>query len=270
VSLIDPHEDASDVNNGEKISCGFLVTAGDRSKAFDVMKEALDIAAQAIKPFGLSPSVVFARRIHCNDGFHSARTNRVDDTIRVVASVGDQRLASRVLNEILCLRRVVLLTRGQRDVEGFALGRRDGVDLGRKTSSRTAQTISLDPPFPPAASWCARTTEPSMSEPTSSTATRSSLKSRSQTPRFAQRLKRLYTVFQLPYRSGISRQGAPVFTRQTTALTKSRSPRLARGPRRMAIRLSIRAHCASLSSCRCIDSVDQTLIAPATTIRDTP
>jgi hypothetical protein len=254
------------------------------------MEEALDIPPRAIEPARLSPSVVFSRWIHRNDRLHPACTNHVDDAVGVVAGISDQCLSGRMLDKSLRLGRIMLLACSQGDVERFALGRCDCVDFGRKASSRTAQTIASDPPFPPAASWCARMTEPSMSEPTSSTSIRSCLKSRSQMPRFAQRSNRLYTVFQLPYRSGMSRHGAPVFTRHTTALTKSRSPRLARGPRRIGMSGSICSHCSSVSSCRRTRSVDQlfhrgaTMISkslsrpdfspPATTpdheIRDTP
>jgi hypothetical protein len=52
----------------------------------------------------------------------------------------------------------------------------EDVEFGRKTSSRTAQSIALDPPLPPEASWCARTTVPSMMEPTSSSSSCNSLK----------------------------------------------------------------------------------------------
>jgi hypothetical protein len=158
-------------------------------------------------------------------------------------------------------------------VERFAVRRRDGVDFGRKTSARAAQSIALDPPFPPAASWCARTTEPSMREPTSSPI-RSSLKTRSHTPRFAQRANRLYVVFQLPYRSGISRQGAPVLRRHMTAFTNTRSPRFETGPGLTGSRPTIVAHCPSLSSCRCMEIVPHEPISqanfPPQLIGDTP
>ena len=157
---------------------------------------------------------------------------------------------------------------GQRDVDRPALRRRDRVDLGRKASSRTAQMIASDPPFPPAASWCARTVVASRREPVSSTSMASSLKSCSHTPVLAQREKRLYTVFQEPKRSGRSRQETPVLVRQMTALTKSRSPRLETGPVRTGRRASMRFHSASVSSCRCTVSVDHTRRHLANPIRN--
>lgn len=230
------------------------------------MEEAFNLASKSIETTTFSSPVVFARRIHCNYRFHSARADRVDDTVGIVACVGDQGFAGRMLDELLRFGRVMLLTRSQRDVERFAFGRCDCVDLRGKTSSRTAQSIASDPPFPPAASWCARTMEPSMREPTSSTSICNRLKTRSQTPCEAHRAKRLYELFQGPYRSGMSRHGAPVFRRHITALTKFRSPRLDRGPRLTGTSGTIFSHCSSVSSCRCTVSVDQIFSRRATMI----
>src|SRR4051812_35417263 len=79
------------------------------------------------------------------------------------------RLAGSVGEKLVGLHHLVPLPRRDRDVDGAAFRVDDGVEFGRKTSARTAEGIALDPPFPPDASWCARTTEPSTIEPTSST-----------------------------------------------------------------------------------------------------
>jgi len=230
------------------------------------MEEAFNHSSHPVEASVLAPTVVLPRRVHRDDSLHASGFDCSNDAVGVVAGVGDERFAGRMLNQMLGFRRVVLLPRCQDDVERLAFGSRDRVDFGRKTSSRTAQSVALDPPFPPAASWCARITEPSMSEPTSSTSIRCCLKSRSHIPRFAHRSNRLYTVFQLPYRSGISRQGAPVFTRHITALTKSRSPRSAGGPRLIEMSGSTCFHCSSVNSCRCIGSIDQLFDQRATMI----
>lgn len=226
------------------------------------MEEALDIPAQTMEDSGFAAPVVLSRRIHRNDRLHVPAVDRIDNAIGIVSGICNQSLTGRVRDQVLCLRRVVLLAGGEDDVKRLAFGGRDRVNFGRKTSSRTAQSIASDPPFPPAASWCARTTEPSMSEPTSSSM-HNALKTRSHTPRFAHRAKRLYVVFQLPYRSGMSRQGAPVLSRHMTALTKFRSPRLDRGPGWTGNRSAIFAHWASLSSCRCIRIVAHAPISTA-------
>ncbi len=53
----------------------------------------------------------------------------------------------------------------------------------------------------------------------------SAAKTRAHTPRFAQRLKRVWVCFQLPKRSGRSRQGMPARYRYNTASTNRRLSR---------------------------------------------
>lgn len=252
--------------------CGRLLKArGDRPESFEPVEEAFDLDAQPIQLRVLTATVVLAAGVHRDDRLHLSRSDRVHDAVRVVACIRDEGLSSRVLDQMLRFRRVVPLACGEGDLDWLAARRRDSVDFRRKASSRTAQTIASDPPFPPAASWCARTTVASMSEPTSSTSALiwSSLKIRSQTPRAAHRAKRLYTVFQGPYLGGMSRHGAPVFTRHNTALMKFRSPSLPGGPGRVGIWGSTNGHCTSVSSCRCTASVDQLFDRSATMISTT-
>jgi hypothetical protein len=273
VSSIKPHQDAGYVDGRQEIGGRLLVTAGDGSEAFDVMEEALHISAKAIEGARLAAAVVLSRGIHRDNGLHAPPPDRADDCVGVVPRICDESFSGRVLDQVLCFRRVVLLAGREDDVKRLPFAGGDRVELGRKTSSRAAQSIASDPPFPPAASWCARTTVPSMSEPTSSSI-RSALKTCSQTPRLAHRAKRLYVVCQGPYRSGMSRQGAPVLSRHITALTNGRSPRWDRGPGWTGSRTFTCAHWASLSSCRCTRIVAHApiprAIFPSSAIEDTP
>lgn len=259
------------MDHGEEVGSCLFIAGRDRAESFESVEEALYLSAQLVELSGASAPVELASWVHRDDGLHPATSHRFDDMISVVAGVGDYRFAGRVLDEVLSFGHVVLLSRRERDFEGLPFGRRNCVNLGRKASSRTAQTIASDPPFPPAASWWARTTVASMREPTlspSSASIRSSLKIRSQIPRAAQRANRLYTDFQGPYRSWRSRHGTPVRTRQMTALRKLRSPRRAIGPRRRGSNALIRAHSSSVSSCRCTASVDQQIDPRATSISE--
>lgn len=257
----------------QEIGGRLLVAAGDGSKPFDVMKKAFNVSTKAIEGARLTAAVVLSRGIHRDDGLHAPPPDRTDDRVGIVPRICDESFAGRVSDQVLRFRRVVLLAGREDDVKRLPLACRDRVDLGRKTSSRAAQSIASDPPFPPAASWCARTTVPSMSEPTSSSM-RSVRKTFSQTPRLAHRAKRLYVVFHGPYRSGMSRQGAPVLSRHITALTNGRSPRWDRGPGWTGSRSLTVAHWASLSSCRCTRILAHAPISdaifPPSVIEDTP
>ncbi len=149
----------------QEVGGRLLVATSDGAKAFDVMEEALDVATESVEAARLATPVVLSLGIHRDDWLHASLADHCDDGIRVVPCVRDQSLAGRVSDQVLRLRDVVLLARREDDVKGPSFGRRNRVNLGGKTSSRTAQMIASDPPFPPAASWCARTTVPSMSEP---------------------------------------------------------------------------------------------------------
>ena len=89
------------------------------------------------------------------------------------------------------------------------------VDLGAEPAPRTAEGVTLNPPFSPAAQRCARTMvlsiicSMSRSPPLSASACRMT----SHTPERHQRRYCRQTEFQLPNWSGRSRHGAPV--RQT-------------------------------------------------------
>jgi hypothetical protein len=255
------------VDGCEEAGRGFVIASGDGTEAFERMESAFNLVAQAVE-LAVQTSSSRMRGVLRDDRLHAASEDGVVDGLPRVARVGDAGPAPCMVQEFLGLGGLVPVSLGQRDVDRPAFRRGDRVDLGRKASSRTAQMIASDPPFPPAASWCARTVVASRIEPVSSTSMASSLKSRSQSPVSAQRLYRLYTDFHGPKRSGKSRQETPVLVRQTTALMNCRSPRLASGPVRTGRRGSMRFHCSSVSSCLCTVSVDHTQRHLANPIRN--
>jgi len=178
------------MNEREEVATRFLVASGDGAEPLQAVEEAFNAIAQA-EEAAIFWQFTMARRVGSDDCGEPALSNGRAKFARVVAGVGDVRGALGVLEELLRFGRFVPVTRRQRDVERPALRRGDGVELGRKTSSRTANIISLDPPFPPEASWCARTIDASTSEPVSSTSICNALKIVSQTPRAAHRVNRL-------------------------------------------------------------------------------
>ena len=107
------------------------------------------------------------------------------------------------------------------------------VDFRREAAARATERFPiLIPPFTPAACWCARTIVESMACSLSPGGPRLARISNaaSHTPILLQRVKRTKTEFQLPYRSGMSRQGAPVRRTQRMPLTIRRLSEIG-GPR---------------------------------------
>src|SRR5215211_113955 len=132
------------------------------------------------------------------------------------------------------------------------------VDLRRKPALTAPERLITAPFLAPAACWWARTmvessrcTDQSRS-PAASPAAVSAAKMRSQIPACCQRRKREYTVCHGPYRSGKSRHGAPVRSRQRMPLSTVRWSWLGRpvSGRAGGSNGSSRAHCSSVSSCR--------------------
>ena len=135
-----------------------------------------------------------------------------------------------------------------------AFGVRAEVDFGREAAARAAERLLLlIPPFTPAACWCARTIVESMacSSSAGGPSEASISKAASQTPSLLQRVKRTKTEFQLPYRLGMSRHGAPVRRTQRMPLTVRRLPFIG-GPRspRSGRKGSKMRHSASVRSPR--------------------
>lgn len=177
------------------------------------MEEALDAISSSVKSTIKVAATTLSCRVTADDHLHAPMTNAAHQSVRVITSITKQRAALRVVNEFVGGTHFVPMPRRQRYVQRQPLHVGDYVDLRREATSRTTQSVTVDPPFPPAASWCARMVLPSTIEPVLSTRICSALNTRFQIPRRDQLLKRLYTLFHGPKRSGKSRHGIPVFAR---------------------------------------------------------
>ena len=114
---------------------------------------------------------------------------------------------------------------GHVESQRVALGVRAEMDFSREAAARAAERfLILIPPFTPAACGCARTMVESIACSLSAGGPRLAKVSNaaSHTPSLLQRVKRTKTEFQLPYRAGMSRHGAPVRRTQRIPLTVRR------------------------------------------------
>jgi hypothetical protein len=153
--------------------------------------------------------------------------------------------------------RLVALARRQGHRHRLAAALRAEVDLRREATLALAQRLARRvPPFAPAACWCARITVPSTkwtvqsSRPAASACRWTAAKIRCQTPARVHRQKRVYTVAHGPYRSGRSRQGAPVASFHRIALMICRSSRRCFPAFRGGSNGRKRVHSTSVNSCR--------------------
>ena len=133
---------------------GLLVAGGHTPVPLYLAEEVLDEVpgpVQLATELALLVPIGF-RRYH---DLHVPPSDRFDDSVRVVALVGDEALALRRCYERRRLADVVDVSRREVDVEGTTETVHESVDLCGETSARASNTLTLGPPFPPAASWCA-------------------------------------------------------------------------------------------------------------------
>src|SRR5437868_5189195 len=104
---------------------------------------------------------MFARRMTADNRLHTAIADFANEGVGIVAGVANECSAASVIKELFGDGHLMAMTGREHHMERSALAVGDRVELGRESSSTTTQTIGLDPPFPPAASWCARITLPS-------------------------------------------------------------------------------------------------------------
>jgi hypothetical protein len=110
----------------------------------------------------IQPGLLLARWVGMDHRLDPQRTQLAANRVGVVAGVGDQRFAARVVrDDALGDRRFVSLAGREFDVQRPPFGVDECVDLRGEPTPRVTESIADDPPFPPAASWWARTTEAS-------------------------------------------------------------------------------------------------------------
>ena len=140
----------------------------DSAEALEAVEEEFDEVTLPIERAVLRDRAL-SFRLRADDRLDPAGLQFSAKFVRVVAGVADQRIAPRVVEQLGRCDQFVSLARRQRDVERPPFRVDDRVDFGRKTSSRASQSILLDPPFPPDASWWARIVVPSTIDAVSST-----------------------------------------------------------------------------------------------------
>lgn len=232
------------------VSSRLFKASRNGSETLDVMEEHLDVIALRI-PTTVESWLPFAHGMRVDYSSHAERLDLVTDCVRIVSGVRYQRFSARMRgDDRFGGGRFVSVPGCELDVDRASFRVDEGVDFRGEATSRVTQCIAEDPPFPPAASWCARTTEASMMTPSSSVSSCNALKIAAQCPRWDQLENRLNTVFHEPNRSGRSRQGTPVFARYNTASMKVRSSSVGRGPRRDGTTRLTMAHCGSVSAWR--------------------
>src|SRR5262249_2288751 len=189
-------------------------------------------------------------------GLNATFCHLVANIVAVITLVAEEAVRIDVMqfHQRIVAFGLMRFTAGHVESQRIALGVRAEMDFGREAATRAAERfLILIPPFTPAACWCALTMVASMACSLSAGGPRLAKVSNaaSHTPSLLQRVKRTKTEFQLPYRSGMSRHGAPVRRTQRIPLTVRRLSGIGgpRSPRSGSSGLRMR-HSASVTSPR--------------------
>jgi hypothetical protein len=106
----------------------------------DLVEEAFDEVALAIEG-EVGFAWLLAVRLRRNDGRDLSLSECVDERVRVVALVGDQRVGLEVFEQRLGLRDVGGLSGRERQRDRIAECIDDGVDLGCQSAARAADGL---------------------------------------------------------------------------------------------------------------------------------
>lgn len=235
----------------QEVAGRFFVARRDSTIMLDAVDKAFNLVAAAVLFPQQSPGNG-ASRPGGNDGRAAAGLDFRDELVTVVPLVGDQVVRLVVGQQPGSLGHVVGLSRREDQFDRPPRRFHGDVQLGAEPAARSPEGLVLAPFFlAPAACWWARmTVESSISDSRSGSC--QTCRSRAQTPRSDQRLKRWKTEFHFPNRSGRSRQGVPVLAIHRTALMKPRLSAAVRpgSPGFPGRRSLIFSHCSSEISCR--------------------
>ena len=148
---LNPEQCAGNAQERAVAGAGLVVPAGDSPVPLQVVEEALDLVAKAIKRL-VVPPLPGPLLAGGDDGLLAAGCQVREDRIRVIAAISDARIADDKIDQLVCDRAVVLLAGSDQNLERPAALVNDRVDLRREPTTGSPDVVFLGPPSPPAAS----------------------------------------------------------------------------------------------------------------------
>jgi len=160
--MSEPESGCSHGDGGEEVACEFVVSRGDATEVFELVKEALDEIALFVErriDGTLEAAVALGRDVWAR----AVSDEGVEDGASVVAAIGDRVARWREAGDQGWQAGFVGGLAGrEQQPERQTPGIDHSVDLGAQSSTRTANGVIRAPFLPPAACWWARTIEVSM------------------------------------------------------------------------------------------------------------
>jgi hypothetical protein len=147
-----PHASARKVDEPDEALRGLVVSRSEAAVLLQAAEEALH-EVTLLEDVAVILGLDLSRRVRADDRRDALRDEHVAYAFGIVCRVGEEHLTMRMLDQLFCNGGLVGLARRELDVDRLTESVHESVDLGGKTSARPANSISVDPPFPPAACW---------------------------------------------------------------------------------------------------------------------
>lgn len=148
----EPHQTRGEKSEPEEVASRLLVASGDPAILLEPVEEELDQMPLLVDVL-VEMASSFPALSWWDHRIHSFGAHCGDDGIGVVAFVGDEVLAARGLDERGRFDDVVDVSWREVKVGWITETVHESVDLGCSASARASNTLTLGPPFPPAACW---------------------------------------------------------------------------------------------------------------------
>ena len=150
--MAEPEADGRNVDEAQEAFGSFVVTGGNASGILQLVEAPLDEVAQFVEP-AINRDAQLSGFPHGYHWHDVACFHRFANVVRVIAAIcqKDARFGQVVVHDQIKAQIVRCLPWRDVGPHGEACAVDAKVDLGRKATSRTAETLPRSPPFAPAA-----------------------------------------------------------------------------------------------------------------------
>ena len=143
MSSIEPNDAGDEVDGGEKIALGLVVSCGDGSELLEPCEEVLDQVAR-LEELAVIVSADLAIGLgRDHSGLAGRGEWRNHPFVGVEGFVGDQGVGLHGGQKMIGTDQIMRLTAGQEEADRIAKGVDQGMDLGAQSAARAADRLVL-------------------------------------------------------------------------------------------------------------------------------
>jgi len=143
VSSIEPNDGGGELNGGEEVSPGLVVSGGNGAKLLELGEEVLNQAACLVELAIVIPGLaaIGLGGDYCR--LAGSGQQHDDPFIGVEGFVTDQHIGLHVRQQMIGADQIMRLTAGEEEVDGVAQRIDQGMDLGAQSAARATDRLVL-------------------------------------------------------------------------------------------------------------------------------